>query len=431
MECCVRLWPTVCWGAEVRAILAAALVALAGVPTGWSASHADRLHFLAVNGKGVLRSAKADQPVNPASVVKVATTLWAVDQLGTDHRWTTTVGVIGDWDPSTGVLKGDLVIGGGDDPDFQWENAFMVARELNRLGLNRVEGQIRIQGRFWLGWEHGVETRETDPILLGERMGRRLISAFNPRKWTRSHINTWKALCARRGWDPSPRPKIEVTGGAQLDDSGDPTPVLTHRSNPLAVTMRRFNVYSNNDIVRVADGIGTVGELEGFVNRRLGLDPGVVELETASGERRNRMTVEQMAALLTELEVEAAEHGLELSRLLPVIGCDPGSTRRMFPGLAGPKLAGSVTCKTGTLTHTDGGVAVLAGTFTSPANGPVVFAIAVPRAGGALQYWRRAQQRWVLDLMDEVGGAVASACGPPLSFSDAMAEVEVVVIAAE
>ena len=70
----------------MRAILAAALVALAGVPTGWSASQADRLHFVAVNGEGVLRSAKADQPVNPASVVKVATTLWAVDQLGTNHR---------------------------------------------------------------------------------------------------------------------------------------------------------------------------------------------------------------------------------------------------------------------------------------------------------------------------------------------------------
>jgi D-alanyl-D-alanine carboxypeptidase/D-alanyl-D-alanine-endopeptidase (penicillin-binding protein 4) len=412
----------------VRAILAATLIAVMGVSTGWTASASERLHVVAVNGKGVLRSAKADKPVNPASVVKVATTLWAVDQLGPEHRWKTTIGTLGEWDRSTGVLTGDLVVGGGDDPDFQWENAFLVARELNRLGLDRVEGRIRVQGRFWMGWERGVERRETDPERLGEKMGRRLISAFNPRKWTRSHINTWKALCARRGWDASRRPKIEVTGGVHFDDTGDPTPLLVHSSNPLAVTMRRFNVYSNNDIVRVADGIGTVAELQSYVNLRLGLDPEVIELETASGERRNRMTVEQMAALLTELELEAEEHGLALGQLLPVIGCDPGSTRRMFPALAGTDLAGSVTGKTGTLTHTDGGVVVLAGAFTSPTNGPVVFAVAVPRAGGSLEYWRRAQQRWVLELMEEQGGAIASPCGPPLPFSDTDAEIEVVVV---
>ena len=54
----------------------------------------------------------------------------------------------------------------------------------------------------------------------------------------------------------------------------------------------------------------------------------------------------------------------------------------------------------------DASVAVLAGTFTSPVKGPVVFAVAAPRAGGSLQYWRRAQQRWILELMDQLGGAV-------------------------
>ena len=414
-----------------RAILAAAVLAIGWAASGWAASERDRLHYLAINGDGVLQSAKAEEPVNPASVVKLATTLWALDRLGADHRYTTTVGYVGEWDRSTGVLVGDLVIQGGDDPDFQWENAYLVARELNRLGLTRVEGRIRIQGRFWLGWEHGVERRETDPKRLGERMGRRLISTFNPRRWTRSHINTWKALCERRGWDASPRPKIEVTGGMVFDDAGDPVPLLTHRSNPLSAVMRRFDVYSNNDIVRVADGLGSVDDLEDFINRRLGIESGGVEFETASGERRNRMTVEQMVALLTELEVEAASQHLELQELLPVIGCDPGSTRQMFPALAGPDHAGSVTCKTGTLTHTDGGVAVLAGTFTSAVKGPVVFAVAAPRAGGSLQYWRRAQQRWILDLMDQLGGAVRRPCGPPLPYSDADAQLEVTVGAAE
>ncbi len=133
-----------------------------------------------------------------------------------------------------------------------------------------------------------------------------------------------------------------------------------------------------------------------------------------------------MTALLSELRSEAADQDLDLRRLLPVIGCDPGATRRMFPALAAPPLTGTVTCKTGTLTNTDGGVAVLAGTFTSPEKGVVTFAIAAPRAGGRLQYWRKLQQRWVLALIDEQGGAVPAPCGPELPFSDTFAEVEVV-----
>ena len=409
------------------AIVAAMVVPLVAAAAALAESDTDRLHYFAVNGSGVLSSAKADQPVNPASVVKVATTLWALDRLGVGYRYTTSIGYLGSWDASSGVLVGDLVIRGGDDPDFQWENAFLVARELNRLGLRRVEGRVLVQGRFWYGWEHGVEKRVTDPTQLAEKMGRRLIGALDPIRWTRSQLNTWKAQCARRGWDVSIRPRVEVTGGAHRDEPHDVTPLLIHRSNPLEVIMRRFTVYSNNDIVRVADGLGTVAELEAFVTRRLGVAPGKIVLETASGERQNRMTVQQMAGLLTELDAETEEQGLDIQDVLPVIGCDPGATRRMFPTLAAAPLTGSVTCKTGTLTQTDGGVAVLAGTFTSPTKGPVVFAIAAPGAGGRLDYWRRVQQRWVLGLISETGGAVAAPCGPELPFSDTFAEVEAVV----
>lgn len=410
------------------AVIASIAASLVGAVAAFAKSDIDRLHYFAVNGGGVLSSANADQPVNPASVVKIATTLWALDQHMAGHRFITTIGYLGSWDPDSGVLVGDLVVRGGDDPDFQWENAFLVARELNRLGLRRVEGRVLVQGRFWFGWEHGVERRVTDPTRLAEKMGRRLIRTLDPVRWTRSQLNTWKALCARRGWDVSRRPRVEVTGRARVDTLRDPTPLLVHRSNPLEVAMRRFNVYSNNDIVRVADGLGTTEELEAFVNGRLGVEPGRIELETASGERRNRMTVQQMAGLLTELDVEAEEQGLELQSLLPVLGCDPGHTRRMFPALAEPELAGAVTCKTGTLTHTDGGVAVLAGTFTSPADGPVVFAIAAPKAGGKLDYWRMIQQRWVLELIAEVGGAVTTPCGDPLPFSDTFVELEAVPV---
>jgi len=84
-----------------------------------------------------------------------------------------------------------------------------------------------------------------------------------------------------------------------------------------------------------------------------------------------------------------------------------------------------VTCKTGTLTQTDGGVAVFAGTFTGADGAEITFAVAAPRAGGRLQYWRRLEQRWVLSLIDARGGAVTTPCTTPLPFSDTHAVVDV------
>jgi len=409
-----------------RTIAATLGVAVAGAVASGAASDAERLRFIAVRAGETQIAQGADEAVNPASVVKLATSLWALDELHADHRYTTTFGLLGDWDRDTGVLVGDLVVRGGADPDFQWENAFLVARELNRLGLRRIEGGVRIQGVFWFGWEHGVETRLLEPRQRGERMGGRLIAALDSKRWDRSHENTWKAMCDRRGWDATVRPRVVITDGVRVSELGDSAPLVTHRSNPLPDVLRRFNVYSNNDIVRVADGIGTIDELEAFVTGRLGLKPGMIELSTASGEHRNRMSVRQMTALLSELRDEAADQGLELRRLLPVIGCDPGATRRMFPALAASPLTGAVTCKTGTLTSTDGGVAVLTGTFTSPEKGVVTFAIAAPNAGGRLQSWRKLEQRWVLALIEDQGGAVPAPCGPELPFSDTFAQVEAV-----
>jgi D-alanyl-D-alanine carboxypeptidase/D-alanyl-D-alanine-endopeptidase (penicillin-binding protein 4) len=389
-------------------------------------SDADPLLFLAVADGETLSEQRPDTPVNPASVIKLGTTLWGLDRLGADHRYHTTFGVTGDWDRTAGVVTGDLVIEGGADPDFQWENTFLVAQALNRAGLRTVRGRLVIRGTFWNGWEHGVEKRATDPVERGHRMGRRIIDSLDPRRWTTSHENTWTAMCTRRGLDPAQRPRVAVTGGVAVGGSEPATPIVVHRSNRLADILRRFNVYSNNDIIRIADPFGGEVGLEAFLLDRLAPMSRGIELATASGERRNRMTARQMVALLDAVRNEAEAQGLELEDLLPVIGCDPGATRRMFPALAAAPLTGTVTCKTGTLTSTDGGVAVVAGTFTDAAGIPVLFAIAAPKAGGRLQHWRQLEQRWVMRLMTDRGGAIPRPCGPELPFSDTFAIVDAV-----
>ena len=58
-------------------------------------------HAETLDGR-VLASRGADTPFNPASLVKVGTSLWALESLGATHRYRTVFGVEGDWDKQTG-----------------------------------------------------------------------------------------------------------------------------------------------------------------------------------------------------------------------------------------------------------------------------------------------------------------------------------------
>jgi len=372
-------------------------------------------------------SRQADTLFNPASLVKVGTSLWALESLGPAHRYRTVFGINGEWDKQTGRLNGSLVVQGWGDPDLQPENIFMVARQLNRLQLSWVDGGLHIDGDFWLGWENGTANRATDPRTRANRMGGRLRAMLDPRRWDRSTRRTWEKMCARRGWDPKKPPRVRVSGPVRLGAPDDWSPVVVHRSNPLPVLLRRFNVYSNNDIIRVAEGLGGPEGLEAFLEQKLELAPQALELETASGENQNRFSARTGVDLMRAFVEKVGELGLAPSDVLPVIGCDPGATDRKFPLLARADRAGSVVVKTGTLINTDGGVAVLGGVFSTPENEIILFCIAARQTGWDEPHWRGLQQGWLLDLTTEVGGAVQRSCGGDLPFSDTYAEAEWVV----
>ena len=124
---------------------------------------------------------------------------------------------------------------------------------------------------------------------------------------------------------------------------------------------------------------------------------------------------------------KAGALGLAPADVLPVIGCDPGSTDRKFPMLARADSAGSIVVKTGTLINTDGGVAVVGGVFSTPSNEIVLFCIAAQKTGWDEPRWRGLQQSWLTALSDGLGGAVQRPCGEELPYSDTYAGVDWVV----
>lgn len=377
---------------------------------------------------GAVSSSGADEAINPASVVKVATSLWALERLGPEFRFETRVFARGTVDRQRGVLQGDLVVRGAGDPDFQYENAFLVAEALNRLGITRVAGNVLVGKRFWIGPEGGSEGTLEDPVQRGLKMAGRLRQALDPRRWTGTMRSSWRAFALRQGLDPARPPRVAVGGGVGVDGErrqGDL--LLVHRSEPVKDLLRRFNCYSNNDLERLASALGPPEELAGLVAVRLGERGENVRFETTSGLGVNRLTPRQIVGLLREFVATCRRVGVEPEEVLPVAGCDPGTLERFFPVLSGGEAAGALLGKTGTLTTTDGGVSVLAGSVRT-SSGDVFFCVAAPRSGGRLRAARRAEEQWVLDLMARQGGAVPRRCAGQLPTSDVAADVILVAL---
>ena len=83
---------------------------------------------------------RADAPVNPASTLKLVTSFAALDLLGPAYTWRTAV--YADGPVQGGVLQGSLYIKGGGDPKLVTERLWLLARRLQGLGMQRIQGDL-------------------------------------------------------------------------------------------------------------------------------------------------------------------------------------------------------------------------------------------------------------------------------------------------
>jgi D-alanyl-D-alanine carboxypeptidase/D-alanyl-D-alanine-endopeptidase (penicillin-binding protein 4) len=90
-----------------------------------------------------------DEPMNPASVMKLVTTFAALDVLGPGYRWRTEAWLGG---PLVGgTLKGDLVLRGSGDPKITIEQWQALMADLRAKGIERIEGDLVLdRSRFRL-----------------------------------------------------------------------------------------------------------------------------------------------------------------------------------------------------------------------------------------------------------------------------------------
>lgn len=88
-----------------------------------------------------------DEPRNPASVMKLLTTLMALDTLGPTYSWKTEVYVLGDI--KEGRLGGDLLLKGYGDPFLVTERLWSIVRAIRHLGITTIDGDLLLDDSYF------------------------------------------------------------------------------------------------------------------------------------------------------------------------------------------------------------------------------------------------------------------------------------------
>ena len=320
------------------------------------------------DGSQTLAEHNADVAFNPASVMKLATSLAALYRLGPDYRYRTNILADGKLDFASRSLEGDLVVEGSADPMFGIADAQEVASELNRLGVSRVTGGLRIAGAFYYfatGYRSNL-SRETSATKL-------------------------RMALERAG--------ISIAGPTVFGDKGG-TLLLSHYSDQLTRILLFQNAHSSNAVAEVVgESVGGPQAMQALLTAKLKLTGTELYVGRASGLEFNRITPRASLKVLRELMSILADHSLRLEEVMPVAGVDSGTLRTR---LTSEEVRGAVIAKTGTLVSIDNGVSTLVGVAYTRTRGALLFAVF--NSGGNVRHYRRLQERFVEGVISEEGG---------------------------
>jgi D-alanyl-D-alanine carboxypeptidase/D-alanyl-D-alanine-endopeptidase (penicillin-binding protein 4) len=109
-----------------------------------------------------LVAVNAGKPMNPASTMKLVTTLAALELLGPTFTWKTDVLAAG---PLRGdVLEGDLVLRGQGDPKLTIENFWLMLRALRSRGLREIRGDLVLDRSYFEPIDQDTSRFDSEPL---------------------------------------------------------------------------------------------------------------------------------------------------------------------------------------------------------------------------------------------------------------------------
>ena len=343
-----------------------------------------------IDGATIAAQAAEDR-FNPASSIKLATALVALESFGPDHRFITSLWANGTVDRRTGTLTGDLVITGR-DPSFRYEHAVMLAHQLNQLGISTVTGNLVVAPGFTMNFDWSAK-----------RSGEACRDTLDANRRTGAATRAWldERTLLSDNESLSSVPTVIINGEVQIG-SASPTAqaLITHKSSRLVDILKVLLCYSNNFM---AEGIGeTLGgppSIRTLILQELKINADEFQIVSASGLGINRVSPRAMMKILRRLRSELDKYRLSLADILPVAGIDPGTLEDRYTQ---PLSRGSVIAKTGTLARTDGGASSLVGEMQTR-SGRVVLFVILNQQGNVLRF-RQNQDDIVASIQNTLGG---------------------------
>ena len=100
--------------------------------------------------------------MNPASVMKLVTTLAGLEILGPAYRWRTQAHLDGAL--KDGVLQGSLMLKGMGDPKLTFESFWLLLRALRDRGLRDVRGDLVLDRTYFSTGEHDPGRFDAEPL---------------------------------------------------------------------------------------------------------------------------------------------------------------------------------------------------------------------------------------------------------------------------
>src|SRR5215217_8558722 len=274
-----------------------------------------------LDGK-VVSSQNEYEQFNPASTLKLATALIALRTLGPEHRFATGIWTDGVLDKTTGVLNGNLYISGR-DPSFHYEHGVLLARELNKLGIKQVTGDLIVAPGFTMNFSASAK-----------RSGERLYDTLDA---------TLRYAEAVRAWNYertllNDRASLETVSSVAVMGEVVVGPVapsakllLTQRSSKLVDILKVLLCYSNNFMAeRIGEALGGPESVRQQLTTDFSLTPEDLKIASLSGLGANRISARVMMKIYRGLRAELQKRGLSPAAIMPVAGIDPGTLEDRF-----------------------------------------------------------------------------------------------------
>lgn len=337
----------------------------------------------------LLAKHKEQVPLPAASLTKIATTLAALHKWGPDHQFETLVSATGPI--KNGVLQGDLVITGGGDPFFVWEEAIALGNSLNQLGIRQIAGKLVIEGDFYMNYQQ-------NPALAAQE----LRVGLHSRLWTPRGFIYRHAIMPKG----TPKPQVAIAGGIKVANIPVPKKyiLIRHRSLALTHILREMNIHSNNEMSEMlTKAMGGTEVRNQLAVKSAGISPDELQLVNGSGLGvENMISPHAACTMLIAVHHFLQRYKLSITDVFPVSGRDKNGTMyaRHIP------LGSAI--KTGTLNT----VSALAGVMPTRDRGLVWFAII--NRGTDVDGFRKQQDMFLQRLTQQWGALPINASTPAI-----------------